>query len=259
MEPRRKKLLAWALIGALALLALGSVVGSLALVLERKGKVVLRRVPSVVLRNWKDEHGLAIAIVNTDTTPGSFLLGSASGVEPTIESGEQRTCGFWLTEGSVPRGRETRVWVPARSIVLRSHSALVTKDSSVWLYGPNGSIGTLHDDYAWRAVPRATRFVAQWHPYYSQFEWEITMVPDEFYVGPFTRTEAVHVYQQRAVQRNHRDRGITGAEFYDWDGRRRSSSSSRATLPTTCRSSSRSRAGVAPSARATTSGPTRPT
>src|SRR5579871_5853880 len=92
----RRKLGARGLLLVLVPSALAMLVGGGLLMLERHGIVTLRRVPNVVVAHLHDAKGDAVALLNSDVTPGAFLLKVWS--RPVWQG---------------------RVWVPARSIVLR--------------------------------------------------------------------------------------------------------------------------------------------
>src|SRR5579871_2844601 len=82
MDSRTRKHFSRLLVVLLALAALASLAGAGALVLERRGLVVLRRVPRPIIKSWAEPGDVTdpfgqtptIAIVNTDTTPGAFFL-----------------------------------------------------------------------------------------------------------------------------------------------------------------------------------------
>src|SRR5437762_2651336 len=98
METRGRRRAAKLVLLVLVPSAVALLVGGGLLLAERAGLVALRRAPSVVLLRWTEDeetrHG--IAIINTDVTPGSFLLG-------------------------LDDDRSFRVWVPGRSIVVRTY------------------------------------------------------------------------------------------------------------------------------------------
>src|SRR5580704_15304991 len=112
MKPSERRPLVWALMVPLAVLAVASVLGAVALLLERRGAIRLRRVPSPILLGWQDERGAAIAIINTDTTPGSFFLGFEASETPRLSASESRLLGGYREERGIARfGSEERVWV----------------------------------------------------------------------------------------------------------------------------------------------------
>jgi len=98
-----RRLIATFLLVALASGALLSIVGGVVVILERRGVVTLRRVPSPALLRWTEETGDAVAMVNADATPGSFAL--------TLR-GKPGAHQDWF--------QTRRVWIPARSIVLQT-------------------------------------------------------------------------------------------------------------------------------------------
>jgi len=98
METRGRRFLARILLSiAVSSALLVLVVGAL-VALERQGLVVLRHVPSVTVWLWWGDLD-TIAIVNTEVTPGAFLLATDD------DSSALRTA--------------ERIWIPARTIVLR--------------------------------------------------------------------------------------------------------------------------------------------
>lgn len=208
-----RRVLRNALVAALAVFALGSLVGVALLALERRGLVVLRRVPAPILMAWHDERGAAVAIVNTDTTPGSFLLE----IEANTHFGrEESGVQFHALRGAAPIGSATRVWVPARSIVLRARSFLGKRPFTAWLYDGAGSIGSLDASIAVSAVPRRSSFVLTWRRY-SADVWSASLLPDAFYAWQWTAHEGCRVREGPAV---HRSAGRIpyGSDCYDWDG-----------------------------------------
>jgi len=118
----------------LVLCALASLLGGGLLVGERQGVLTLRRVPSVILLPmWQDEKGETVAIVNTDVTPGSFLL----------------ICDEETTDSQ-------QVWVPARSFVLRRRHR-EGGHSDVTLYqgrAQDKSKRVFYSDSSYRLPPR---------------------------------------------------------------------------------------------------------
>jgi hypothetical protein len=202
----------------LAIAALASLLGGGALALERRGVIRLRRAPSPIIRSWCDERGAAIAIVNTDTTAGSFLLEFE--IPPKRRGGGswEVRAGFEDVRGKPPRGDEVRVWVPGRSIVVRSDPKVDDRDCLVWLHDAHGSLGVYSDWYAWRVAPRGSRVTLGWKPY-SEWEWNDSLRPDEFYVGYYTRMNGARVLERPGVTlaQKHEDH-LDGAKFFDWDG-----------------------------------------
>jgi len=169
---------------------------------------------------------VAVAILNTDTTPGSFLLGFEVPPKPLRQplSSSRFRFGFGEHQGVQPHGGEERVWVPARSIVLKSDPRLAQEDCRVWLYGARGSIGSFEDDYVWRGVPRGTPFTLGWHPYRDR-EWNETLLPDEFYLrwpswwsNQRPERSVVRVVQRSGVAFREAKGGGDGDEWFDWDG-----------------------------------------
>jgi hypothetical protein len=221
VKPPLRKRVAWAVLVLLAPLSFASLVGSCALVLEREAGIPIRRAPSPIMKSWKDARGNAVAIVNTDTTPGSFLLGFEAPDKPRKRFPSEiiDRHGFSARDGLPVHGGEARVWVPARSIVLRANPKLANREYTVWLYGPHGSIGCFEDWSFRRAVPRGTRVTLTWEPY-SNEEWNESLPPDEFYLTESLAGErgALHVATRPGVASRPARPGV-GNEWFTWDGR----------------------------------------
>ncbi len=166
MVTRVRRLLAKALLlalvsSALMLLAAGGLV-----LLERQGLLTLRRVPSVALFAWfEDDDTETVAFVNTDVTPGSFLLA--------------------LKGSDEPESKDERVWIPARAIVLRHYSdpapvglptlrrsdtleVCAERSPNVW---PSSDSG-----HAPRLVPRGTRVPLEWRQPMKNVPWSICVL-----------------------------------------------------------------------------------
>jgi hypothetical protein len=218
VEPARKQRLAWVAFALLATLSLGSLAGSTVL-LERRA-AESKRVPSPIIKSWKDAQGNAIAIVNTDTVAGSFLVEFEAPNRPRLHFASEVVLreGFRMRAGERPRGGESRVSVPARSIVLRSDPRLANWEYTVWLYGPSGSIGCFEDYYFRRAVPRGTRVTLAWERYENEGNWTDDSPPDEFYLTESDTAALKLVAQPGVAFASLRQSGIEGP-WFKWDGK----------------------------------------
>jgi hypothetical protein len=101
MQPRTRSLVARGLSLVLALSALGSLAGGGTLLLERRGLIVLRRVPEIKVWRWHEaSNSQTIAFLNTDVVGGAFVL-----------------CPKWVSDAN---GTSQHFWIPSRSLVMRS-------------------------------------------------------------------------------------------------------------------------------------------
>jgi hypothetical protein len=228
VEPARRRRVPWAVIALLAVASVALLAGTGAVLLERRGLIRIRRVPSPIIKTWEDGRGGAIAIINTDITPGSFLVGFE--VPPPKPPGPYVPGRVVLRGGFIegrgrPHGGEARVWVPARSIVLLWDPKLTDPDYTVRLYGPDGSMGQFDDVGYRRAVPRGTRFTLAWEHASdaSDVEWNETP-PDEFDLAELPRVEplkrAFHlVPRPGAVSARPARANEPAWEVFAWDGK----------------------------------------
>src|SRR5581483_643157 len=213
----RRRLAVWGLVALLGALALLSALGLVATALERRGLIALHRQPFPILHSWTDDVGHAVAIVNTDTEPGSFLLGFEVPPEPLARAPSEIVLrwGFLEDRSHHPSGHEVRVWVPARSIVLRTDPRLEDRDCTVWLYGAHESVGNFQEDDKWRAVPLGTRTVLTWKGF-SRTDWSDEEPPDGFYTEIRHPCEGVRIVQRPGVQF---EKETTLGDWFRWDGR----------------------------------------
>lgn len=202
--PRKRT---WVLLVPLALLALGSVLGVVALGLERRGLIRLHRVPSPILMCWSDERGSGIAIVNTDSTPGLFWILAAM-VENPQPFGWPG--GFIGERGHEPPSSGERVWVPSRSIVICPR---VDVRQQIRLYDSVGSLGWLVDDDS-HAIPRGTSFAVRWAPSAPGTE---ARRPDSFCF--LKHDAAFHVIERPGIERIPGKRRFDCEPWFDWDGK----------------------------------------
>jgi len=210
LKPKARTLVSRVLLGMLAVSALASLGAGGALILERRGLVTLRRVPSPIIKTWVDERGSGIAIVNTDTTPGCFWIGFAIRINiSTPRRDPYRQSGFTEVRGEHPDGDEERVWVPSRSIVLRTHPRFAERSCEAWLYDVQGSVGVFGRESPERGIRRGSRETLRWLPYVT---WQTGDVPDGFYF--YRPAQSMRVVEGPGIVAQHG--GLTPS--FKWDG-----------------------------------------
>jgi hypothetical protein len=215
VDSRTRKLASRLLLVPLVLAVLTSLAGVGALVLERRGLVILRRVPHPILKSWVEPgevtqwlaQGTTIAIVNTDTTPGSFLLRFVDR-RAFSESWDRIPMGF--VEAAHPISRHVdavRVWVPARSVVLRTRER---QRVTLLLDAPDHALGFFDRDHAERAFPRGKRATLDWQLYASSMQG---VTPTRFWVAG-DRPLGFRVVERPGVAEYRKD----DSSYYHWDG-----------------------------------------